>query len=393
MIDLFIFLSLIFLFTFVVGIFIEKIRVPWIFAALIFGFLLAIYNPFSAITSSTEFGFLSQLGMYFLLFVIGFELDLNKLKKQGVFIIKSTFIIIFIEAIFGTLVVHFVFGYEWFISFVVGLSFATVGEALLIPILDEFKLINTKLGQMIMGVGVLDDIVEIFTLLLVIFLVAPNVTSQYSGPVTIFVALLVLIGLTVGLMKLKKGRAMFNFMSISNVFIFSLFILFLFLAIGEYADATAIAALLSGIVLKSFLPSNKLKSIENEVRTLCYGFFAPLFFVGVGSSMNITYLLSYPMLVLLVVLVSNGSKLLGSWIVGRKKLGTKKSILLGIGLSVKFSTSIIIIKILFENKIIDVGFYSVILASTIVFTFLIPILLSNLLVMWKINGINSSYKK
>jgi Kef-type K+ transport system membrane component KefB len=71
----------IFLFTFLFGILLEKIRVPWIFAALILGLGMAFYDPFQALISSEPFKFLAQLGMYFLLFLVGFELDLEKIKN------------------------------------------------------------------------------------------------------------------------------------------------------------------------------------------------------------------------------------------------------------------------------------------------------------------------
>ena len=382
--NLFLFLSFVFLLTFILGRLIEKIRVPWIFAALILGSLLAIYNPFTSATSSPEFVFLAQLGMYFLLFVVGFEIDLSKLRKQGKFIFKATFFIIFLEAFFGTLLVYFVFGYDWLISFVVALSFATVGEAILIPILDEFRIVNTKLGQSIIGIGSLDDLIELFTLILVIFLIGSSDSAHHLNIVVILISLLTLFGLAFVLTKFRGEGRKFSFLDIENLFILILFILFLFLGIGEYAHATAIAALLSGIALKTFIPEKRLKTIESEVKTMCYGFFAPIFFLWVGSTMNMNYIVSYPLLILLVVGVSNTAKILGSWVIGKKELGTKESILLGIGLSVRFSTSIIIIKILFENGLIDVGLYSVIIASSIVFKFIVPVLFSNLIVRWKL---------
>jgi len=382
MINLFLFLAVVFLFTFIIGYLIEKIRVPWIFAALLLGSLLAIYNPFSKITSSTEFNFLAQLGMYFLLFIIGFELNLGKLKKHKKFIFKATFFIIFFEAFFGTLFIHFIFSYNLLISFIVALSFATVGEAILIPILDEFNIVNTKLGQSIIGIGTLDDIIEIITLIAVIFLIGTNVSTNHLNIIFVLISLFVLFALTMGLTKFKKQGKKFAFLHIEYLFIFILFIFFLFLGVGEYAHATSIAALLAGISLKTFLPKKRLKTIENEVKTMCYGFFAPIFFVWVGSTMDINYLISFPLLILLVVLISNATKILGSFLVGKKELGVKKSFLLGIGLSVRFSTSIIVVKLLFENNIIGVGLYSIIIASSIVFKFIIPILFSNLLIKW-----------
>jgi len=50
---------------------------------------------------------------------------------------------------------------------------------------------------------------------------------------------------------------------------------------------------------------------------------------------------------------------------------------------VRFSTSLIIVKILLDNGIINAGLYSVIVASSIVFSFVIPLLFSNLLAKWR----------
>lgn len=382
MLNIFLFLSLIFLLTFLLGRLIEKIRIPWIFAALLLGAFLAFNNPFSDITSGETFDFLAQLGMYFLLFMIGLELDLNKLKESGNFIIKSTFFIILLEGLVGTLLIHFVFGYEWFVSFVVSLSFATVGEAILIPILDEFKIINTKLGQSILGIGTLDDIIELIALIMVVFLMK-NSTTHFDI-VSVLGALAILFALSFGLNVFKKRGQKFNHLPIDVLFLFSLFIFFLFLGIGEFAHSMPVAALLAGLAIKTFVPEERLQLIESEIKTMCYGFFAPIFFLQIGLEMDVHYLIQYPLYILLVVVVSNLAKLLGSYIMGHKHLGHKQSILLGIGLSVRFSTSIIIIKILYEGGVIQADLFSIIVASSIVFKFIIPVLFSTLIRKWKV---------
>ena len=385
MVDIFLFLGAAFLLTLLIGRLLEKISVPWIFSALLIGTALSAYNPFQTITSSQTFNFLSQLGMYFLLFVIGFEIDLKKLSKSKAFIFKSTIFIILITTILGAILIHFAFNYSWLISILVSISFATVGEAILIPILDEFKLVNTKLGQSIIGIGTLDDIIEILLLILVGILVGTASHSANNIAITLL-SLFILFAMTILLTKLKnKKETKFKFISIETLFLFTLSILFLFLGIGEIAKAAPIAAILAGIGLNTFMPDNRVKKITSEIKSLCYGFFAPIFFLGVGITINIKYLLISPLLILLIILVSAGSKIFASYIIGRKELGTKKSILLGIGLSVKFSTSIIIIKILFENNIINSNLYSIIVASSIIFNFLIPFLFSRLILKWNIN--------
>ena len=67
-----------------------------------------------------------------------------------------------------------------------------------------------------------------------------------------------------------------------------------------------------------------------------------------------------------------------------KNLGGKHAILLGIGLSVRFSTSIVVVKILFENELIGSDLYSIIIASSMAFKIIVPVLFANLLVRWKV---------
>ncbi len=385
MLNMFLFLSGMFILTLALGKLIEKIRVPWIFAALLIGTALSVKNPFQDIISSQAFTFLARLGMYLLLFVIGFELDLNKLKKTSSFILKSTFFIIPIEAFFGSLLIHFVFGYSWLMSIIVAISFATVGEAILVPILDEFKIINSKLGHSIIGIGTLDDLIEVALLVVVVFLVGSKLSLvDHVNTAMIIISLGVLFGLTFTFTKLKKKKEKFMFLDVNTMFVFVLFVLFLFIGIGAYADVEPLAAILAGIAIKTFVPDKRVKEIEHEVKTVCYGLFAPIFFLWVGSSLNLHYLIKYPIMVLLVVLVSSAGKLIASLVAGVKELGFKQALLLGVGLSARFSTSIIIVKILLDSGFIDTGLYSIIVSSSIIFTFVIPVLFANLLARFKV---------
>jgi len=375
--NVFLFLAGIFIVTFLLGRILERFRIPWVFSALLIGSLMAINNPFGEITSSQTLSFLAQLGMYFLLFIIGFEMDLRKIMKKSRFIFKATFFIILFETLFGSLIVHYVFGYEWLVSFLVALSFATVGEAVLIPILDEFKLIRKPLGQTIIGVGTLDDVIEAFTLILMVVIIGSHAQRYVNLPL-VLISLFILFILTFGLTRLKKEGEKFSVLNIETLFLFVIFVFFLFVGIGEFAESAALASLLAGISLRTFIPEKRLKFIESEIKTMCYGFFAPIFFLWVGLSMDMKYLFSSPLLVLLVIVVSVCAKILGSYIIGKKEIGKKNSILLGIGLSVRFSTSMAITKILFDAGIIGSELYSAIIASTMVITFIIPVLFSKL---------------
>ncbi len=379
--NIFLFLAGAFLFTFLVGRLLEKIRIPWVFSALLLGSILAINNPFHSITSSEVFIFLAHLGMYFLLFIIGLEINIKSIKKKGAFIFRSTFFIILLEVILCGAVIHFFFGYAWFISGLVALSFATVGEAILVPILDEFKIINTKLGQMLIGIGVIDDTIEIAVLILVSILIG---AGEFRDVAIMLGSLIVLVLLAVSFTKIKRLSKYFYFGGGETMFFFVICVFLLFIGIGYYSEAIPLAALLAGVSVKNFIPSARFKAIETEIKSMAYGFFVPIFFLWVGVGVNIGYIIAFPLTIIALVLVTNGAKILGSYLLTRKELGVKQSVLLGVGLSVRFSTSIVIIKMLFENDIIDLRLYSIIVATSIVFMFIVPLLFSKLLVRWKV---------
>jgi len=387
---LILFLAGVFFITFLVGRLLEKIRIPWIFSALLIGLGLAAYNPFKEITSSPSFTFLAELGMFFLLFIIGFELDIKKIFKSGRFILRTTIVIIFAETLMGTLLIHYVFGVSWPISVLVASSFATVGEAVLLPILDEFNLVKTKLGQTILGIGVLDDIIEVLTIIAFSIMIGRSAGYTRFNIGLNLIILFSLFGLAFGIVKFRRYITNFKYKDISSFFLFVLFFIFLFIGIGKYVESAALGALLAGISLRNMIPDKILNVIDSEIRTMAYGFFAPIFFLWVGIDTDVEYIIKFPILVILVMAMTNTTKILSSYLMGRKELGTKESILLGVSLCVKFSTSIVIIKLLFENGLIQSDLYSILVATTIAFKFVVPYLLSHLITKWKIHIPGSS---
>jgi len=382
--NIILFLAGVFLLTFLLGKILEKLHIPWVFSALLIGLGLAAYNPFKAITDSETFTFLARLGMYFLLFIIGFEINLKEIARKKKFIFKTTFVIIITEALFGTFFVHYVFQVSWFISILVSLSFATVGEAVLLPILDEFKLTKTRLGQTILGIGVLDDVIEVTTVIIMTILLG---ASSGHTETKIYVTISILIGLFAFaylLPKLKEFSKKIQFDGTAAFFIFVAFFIFAFIGIGLLAEAAALGALLAGMSIKNVIPSSRIRAIDSQIRTMTYGFFAPLFFLWVGVDTDIAYLIKFPLLVIAVMALTNITKIATSYVMGKKELGKHNSIILGISLTVKFSTSIVIIKLLFENELIPLSLYSVLVGTTILFKFVVPFMLSHLIKRWNI---------
>lgn len=372
-------LAIIYIFTFVAGHFFEKIKIPWIFSALFLGFIFSLTGILNNLITSETFSFLAFLGMYFLLFIIGFEIDLNELLKNVNFYGKATVFITLTQGIIGCALLYYLFSLPLIPAFIVGLSFATVGEAILVPILEETRIIRKPLGKALIGIGVLDDAFELLTLVLASILVGTSFSRAQIEIMVIIFALSTLFLLTYLLSYLKEEGRKFKHPNIETLFVFTSFIFFLFISIGNFADAAPLGALLAGIGLRNFLPKKRLELIESEIKTMSYGFFAPLFFVWAGATTDFKHVITYAPYIATIVILTGLGKILASWISTKNKLGDKNSFLLGIGLCTRFSTSLVIIKYLFEANVISGAIYSVLVASTAIFTVSIPLILSFLL--------------
>jgi|GEM_PF-845578 len=380
--SLFLFLGSCFFLVFLLGPLIEKVRVPWIFAALLVGTALAVKNPFPQIPEDPSFNSLANLGMYFLLFIIGLEIDLSEMKKLGKLIVKTTVATMVLATLFGSLFVHYVFGVDWMVSVLVSLSFATVGEAILIPILDEFKIVHTKLGQAIIGVATLDDTFELVTLIWLSVLLGIEGESKINMNQEM-IAVISLIALSASLFFVKRLIPKVAIPDYPGLVVFfMLIVFFVYIGIGELAGMEALAAILAGVVIKYFVTKEQFTTLENYAKLLTYGFLGPVFFLKVGMEMNMVYLISNLSFVVALAALSLVAKLVGSIITTRNSLGIKQSVLMGIALSIRFSTSIIIISILYQNGFIDEELFSIIVATSIVFKFIVPPLFANFLVKW-----------
>ncbi|MCY4360890.1 MAG: cation:proton antiporter [Gammaproteobacteria bacterium] len=146
-----------------------QVRIPAIIAALFVGMFIH-YTTLGERLLSPELlpliNVLAQLGVLFLLFFIGLQIDLQKMRSLGADILYCTGLNTIIPFIFG-MIVMLLLGYGWLLAFIIGLTRMPTAEAVIVPILDEFQLIRTRVGEIIIGVGTLDDVIEIVIITIV----------------------------------------------------------------------------------------------------------------------------------------------------------------------------------------------------------------------------------
>jgi Ca2+-transporting ATPase len=357
------------------------LKMPWMFSLVIFGLIFSAFGFFTQVTKSENFQLLANLGMLILLFMIGLDLDLKEIKSLGPYIAGGDLFLCFFEGTMLALLFYFCFpadvGNSFPIALITGVTFGTIGEVVLFAILAEFGLVNTKFGQLTLGMGVFDDIVEITMLAIIATLPAFSstikVTKVQSIPdiKLIITGLIVLLLTTYAIVKVggKIKKALESIRSPPYVPPFLILLTFFsFAAIGAiiYENLAPIAAIMGGIVAQQIFPDKMLKESRKSIDFFGNFFLSPFFFLSLGTKMSLAALIAFPLLIIVIVLVSFTSRVSASTMLFRKLFGAKYAFILGVGLCAKFSTSIIAENLLFTSGLISTTLFSAIIMAYII---------------------------
>jgi Kef-type K+ transport system membrane component KefB len=395
--DIFLLATLTCLVIVTIGYVINKyLQMPWMFTVVVFGMLLSSLSLFKGVMASPNFQFLAKMGMLFFLFTIGIDLELDQIRKLGGYIAGGDILLTLTE---GTLIALFLyFGFPEFVShsFVVallcGIAFGTVGEVILLAILKEFGLEKTRFGQLALGIGVFDDIFEILALAVIVALpaftsgAAQSAAWQKSGAIVLSLIGIVMATILLSLAGKTTRRYLEKIPGDSFVIPFIIFMtIFAFIYFGTigFENLGVVAAIFSGIVVSQVLPEKFVQQYKKPVFFVGNIFLGPFFFLSLGGSMSLNALFTYPLLIVIIMVISLLSRMAISYLLFHKLLGNRQSLVMGVGLTAKFSTSVISENLLFSSGLIAQPLYSAIMAAFILLKPIIVGVFSRSLAMTK----------
>jgi Kef-type K+ transport system membrane component KefB len=224
---------------------------------------------------------LSEMGIVFLLFIVGLEVDLNKLKTVGWVSSLGGIIQVLLTFVMGFLISKLI-GFSDLVSIYAGLIFAFSSTMVVIKLLSDKGRINTLHGRIIIGILIIQDIFAIVALTL--FTTFGSMASFSYDMLLIILVKGFLFILTAFLLSRYILKKLFNFAARSYelLFLSSLTICFLFALLALMFDfSVIIGAFIAGVVLAS-LPYNF--DIIGRVVPL-RDFFATIFFVSLGMQL------------------------------------------------------------------------------------------------------------
>ncbi|TYS31988.1 monovalent cation:proton antiporter family protein [Bacillus pumilus] len=288
-----------------------KLTIPVVVAEIIMGLIIGKSGLQLVVEHDAWLDTLSMLGFIFLMFLSGLEIDFssfeskkkarelpNGLKEPNTF---KAAIIIFLGVFSISFILSYAFVLAGFIqnAFLMTLIISTISLGVVVPTLKEEKLMQTNIGQIILLVAVIADLVTMI-LLAVFSSIYGDGTGNMWLLLLLFAAgiLLYLFG------RVFKTKSIFESMSKGTVqigtrAIFTLIIVLV--ALSESLGAENIlGAFLAGVLVSLLSPN---KELVQQLDSFGYGFLIPIFFVMVGVDLNIWALFKDPTIMIMIPLL------------------------------------------------------------------------------------------
>ena len=318
-----------------------RMHFPWVIGLMLGGIVIGP-SALDVITITPTIQFISEIGLMFLMFMAGLETRLSNFKKFKGKLFWLSFVNGFIPFLVG-ICIAFLFGYGWTAALLVGIIFISSSIAVVIPSLERYALIHTKLGQSVVMTSVIQDVASL--ILLSIFL--QNLDPVTKIPLHFFypLTIVVLIIFRLIIPKIRKfftrsvvGREDLFQQEFRVIFVMLLGTVLTFELLGLHP---IIAGFFAGFVLSDSIESSILKE---KIQTISYGIFIPTFFILIGTQADFSVFIGAKEVLWMVVVIVLGSilsKFFSGWMGGRSVGFSKdQSLLFGVSSVPQLSTTL-----------------------------------------------------
>jgi len=308
----------------------ERVRLPGIIGIIIGGMLIGPHG-FGLIEDGDRMQFLSTIGLVYLMFSAGLEVDINQfMRVRGRAVVFGFFTFIFPQLMGMGL--GYILGLDWLGMILLGSAFAS-HTLIAFPILTRLGVTRNEAIAVTAGATVLTDIGAFIILAVVLGAKSGGLTLGYFAQLFVLLSIFTLL-IIFGLPRL--GKYFFQRFS-GRALEFQFIVVVLFIAafgaelIGVHE---VVGAFLAGLAINSMLPRHS--PVTGHVLFIGESFFIPLFLLYSGMITDPLSFLDDTQTIIValgVTIVAYVSKWIAAWITARIYRYTRNEFWTAYGLS------------------------------------------------------------
>lgn len=252
----------------------QYLRQPPILGYIAAGLLIGP-NGFRLIHNQDDVSALSELGLAFLLFIVGLEIDVKKFARSG----TASAVIGVVQVLLCSIMgygIAILLGYRNLDALYIGVTLSFSSTMIVVKLLSDRGELDTLPGRITLGILLIQDVLAIFVLA-----GQGNINNPSLGPIALSIVLG--IGLVIVSFGVSRYVLPAAFRSVARnpemVLILSMAWCFLMCWFALLADfSIAMGALIAGVSISTFPYSH---DVIAKIRAL-RDFFVTLFFVSLG---------------------------------------------------------------------------------------------------------------
>jgi Kef-type K+ transport system membrane component KefB len=246
---------------------------------------------------------IADLGLGFLLFMAGFEIDLRRFDRRILTLVSRAFVLSLLLALLVAYALQL--GGQVRDGLLVGITLVATSLGVLVPILHDANQTETTFGRMIMAAGSLAELAPL-VLLSVFFSASSKNPEAELGLLAGFVGLTAAIVVVTQRVRVwgPLRQVVHRLENTSSQLRVRLAITFAlaFSAVAEHFGlATILGAFLAGVVVRRTdeTPDSQ-EEFQGKLEAIGFGFLIPVFFVSTGVGLDITSLFHSTRAIILV---------------------------------------------------------------------------------------------
>ncbi|MDY0364489.1 MAG: cation:proton antiporter [Arcobacter butzleri] len=311
---------------------------------------------------------IAKIGFFYLMFLAGLEINIKKFVSFKDKFIKN--VLIYFSCLYGiSFFLYFVFDLNP--VYIVAIPIVSLG--MIMALINEHGK-EHKWLELSLIIGVIGELISISALVIFDGMVAHGIGEEFYKNIAILIVILIvtfyafkgMIVLFWWFPRLKRV-IMPESDNMSQDIRVSMALFFILIAIMQYLHIDMVlGAFIAGVFIANFF-EHKVE-LPHILHRVGFGFLVPLFFIYVGTTLNLSVLFTKEILVnaLLIVLAMVFARIISSFVAYYKYLGAKDTVLFSFGDSMPLTFLIAIATIAINNNALTQNeYYAFILAAII----------------------------
>lgn len=365
-------LALILIVASIVTLIFKKLKQPLVLGYIVAGFIVSPHMPLTmSVIDKTDIQTWADIGVMFLLFSLGLDFSFKKILKMGLAPIIAAVSIVFFMMMLGMGVGH-AFGWGHMDCIFLGGMLAMSSTTIIYKAFDDMGLLQQSFAKLVMSVLILEDILAIVMMVMLSAIASGNNPDggQMLGSllkIGFFLVLWFVVGLYVVPSFLRLTRKL---MTDETLVIVALGLCCAMAWISTAVGfSSAFGAFVMGSILAETIEVERIEKVVGPVKNL----FGAIFFVSVGMLVDPKILVNYALPILaLVATILIGQAIFGTFSYMLSGQPLKTAMRCGFSMAQVGEFAFIIASLGLSLKVISAFIYPVIVAVSVVTTFLTP---------------------